>query len=214
MRQYAKRMHELSPELPPSFFRISKIGQLHLGIGSALDEKYLMRIEGATRAAEDDLILEAKEIRELEGIACIEDTAAEPERIRTGHNRISYTPQRFVGFLEMDSRSGTLKSKSFWVFAWDDDYEELSIKDSFQSLEDLKDVAYDVGVQLGLGHPAGIGDPDSREVLRALASQTKQLERDLQLVIQDLAGRTIEAWQEFCAEVSSVRVSENSQVGK
>ena len=214
MRQYARQMHELSPELPPSFFRISKVGELHLGIGSALDEKYLMRIEGATGAAEDDLILEAKEIRELEELACIEDAGAEPERILTGHNRISYTPYRFVGFLEMDSRPGTSQSKLFWVFAWDDDYEELSIKDSFQSLDDLKSIAYDVGVQLGLGHPRGIGYPDSRKLPRALASYTKQLEQDLQLVMDDLASRTIRAWQEFCAEVESDNVNENKQIGE
>jgi uncharacterized protein (DUF2252 family) len=51
--------------MPASFFRVKKAGRPTLGIGSALDEKYLLRIEGWSKEADDDQILEAKLVRPL-----------------------------------------------------------------------------------------------------------------------------------------------------
>ena len=52
-------------ELAPDYFKVKRIGALMLGVGSALDEKYLILFEGPSPAAEDDMIVEAKQIREL-----------------------------------------------------------------------------------------------------------------------------------------------------
>jgi uncharacterized protein (DUF2252 family) len=70
-KQYVGQMKVQHPDLPPYFFDIKKAGRLKMGIGSALDEKYLLRVEGATKAQEDDLNLEIKEARSLRGISCI-----------------------------------------------------------------------------------------------------------------------------------------------
>ena len=43
-------------DLPPHFFDIKKVGALTMGVGSALDEKYLIIFEGWTTADEDDLL--------------------------------------------------------------------------------------------------------------------------------------------------------------
>ena len=200
MQDYARQMLEQDPGITSSFFSVKKTGRLRLGIGSALDEKYLIRIEGATAAPEDDLILEAKEIRELDGIGCIEITSAEPERILKGQARIAYEPQRYAGYFVMQPLKSPSQTKTFWVFAWDDDYEELSINKSFESLEDLRSISYDVGVQLGLGHPKGMGEPDEVALRRTLSQVTGQLDDDLQRVIQELTHQTIVGWQQFCAE--------------
>jgi hypothetical protein len=199
MLEYREQMWTLEPDLPPSFFNIIKVGQLQLGIGSALDEKYLMRVEGPTKAPEDDLILEAKEIRELEDLDCVEGSVAEPSRILIGHSRISYAPYQFAGSFSMRPRSGASLDKSFWVFAWEDDYEELSVEDSFDSLADLQSVAFDVGVQFGLGHPRGMKFPN-QEVGHALARITSEMELDLHLAIEDLTSLTISSWRVFCEE--------------
>ena len=213
MQEYVRQMRKQHPEMTSSFFSIKNIGRLRLGIGSALDEKYLMRIEGATLAAGDDLILEAKEIRDLDPVECIEVTSAEPERILTGQARLAYQPLKYIGFFAMQPLGGLSRTKTFLVFAWDDDYEELSITASFQSLEDLGGISYDVGVQLGLGHPKGMQDPDEATLRRALSRVTKEWEDDLHRTIRELTLQTVMAWQQFCAEAESLRIDETPPTG-
>ena len=43
--------------LPAGFFEVKQIGAITMGVGSALDEKYLIIFEGETPAAADDLAL-------------------------------------------------------------------------------------------------------------------------------------------------------------
>jgi hypothetical protein len=50
-------------------FKVKRIGMLTMGIGSALDEKYLIPFEGPTAA--DDMVVEAKRIRDLQGNFCV-----------------------------------------------------------------------------------------------------------------------------------------------
>ena len=45
---YVEAMKNMDPALDPDYFRIVKVGGLRMGIGSALDKKYLMQIRGAT----------------------------------------------------------------------------------------------------------------------------------------------------------------------
>ena len=110
--------------LPESYFDIKKIGVLRIGIGSALSAKYLMRVEGATAAPEDDVMMEAKEVLQREGLACIQVTTG-PSRIFAGEQRLAYQPFRFPGVLHVGG-------KTFWVHAWTDHYVELDIQKSVQ----------------------------------------------------------------------------------
>ena len=63
-QNYVETMLQADPSFSRSYFKIKKMGAHHIGIGSALDEKYLLRIEGPTQQVEDDVVLEAKEIIE------------------------------------------------------------------------------------------------------------------------------------------------------
>ena len=56
---------------PRGFFEVKRVGALTMGVGSALDEKYLIIFEGYTAAAEDDIVVEAKQIRDLAGNPCV-----------------------------------------------------------------------------------------------------------------------------------------------
>jgi hypothetical protein len=175
--------------LPVSFFRVKRMGALHLGIGSAADEKYLFRVEGHSTAAADDVILELKEVRSLPSVDCIRSEPG-PTRILMSQARLAYQPFEYAGALSLEGRS-------FWFHAWPDNYAELDIHSSLESAGELREVAYDVGVQLGRGHPKGIAANESKAIrasLRAALPQSGLLE-----LTAGLAEATEAAWKQFCA---------------
>jgi hypothetical protein len=177
--------------LPESYFHIKKIGVLRLGIGSALSAKYLLRVEGPTPALEDDLMMEAKEVMNRDAFGCIQVTPG-PSRIFTGEQRLAYQPFRFPGVLHAGG-------KTFWVHAWTDHYAELDIQKSLQSPDELREVAFDVGVQLGRGHPKRVEEEDGTrlrlEILRTIPHGRIRKE------IVSLTEETLGAWNRFRAAV-------------
>jgi hypothetical protein len=186
MAQAVRTLAE-SSRLPESFFRKKRGGALRIGIGSALAEKYLVRIEGPTEAPEDDVILEVKEVQDPTGVDCVR-SAPGPARIFVGQARIAYEPFRFPGVFHAGN-------KTFWVHAWPDNYVELSIRKTLESPRDLEEIAYDVGVQLGRGHPGGLtGEPAAR--LRSTLLKTLPDAR-LEEAITDLTSETVAAWERF-----------------
>jgi hypothetical protein len=186
-RELTTRMLAQNAGLPPWFFRVKKMGTLRLGIGSALSAKYLVRIEGPTDADEDDLILEAKELVDRQSVGCLL-VAPGPSRIFTGDARIAYQPFRFPGTVHI----GT---KTLWIHAWPDNYVELDIQQSLRSPGELREIAYDVGVQLGRGHPRGQAEMDEG-MLRKRLLETLPEPRLRQAVI-DLTSETLRAWTRF-----------------
>ncbi len=199
-RQYLQQMRDENPHLPPDFFAIKAIGKFKLGIGSALSEKYLMRAEGPSEAPEDDLIIEAKGIRDLMGIDCVQRPRVEVGRIAIAQARLAFERPRYVGYVILHPNLGFERRKKFWVYAWDDNYTELSIPQSFETAQDLFDVARDVGAQLGRGHPKSIADPYESMLRRALLFEIDNLEADIMAAIRDLSRRTIAAWQQVRAQ--------------
>jgi hypothetical protein len=204
-------MAATSPELGDSYFAIKKVGALRMGIGSALDEKYLLRIEGPSPADTDDVIVEAKEVRNLEQIDCVYRRPNDPFPILVAQSRIAHQPNRFLGFMHFAPRMAESSplgreywdGKTFWFFAWQDNYQELSIDKSFDSPEELAEVVYDVGVQLGVGHPAGIASPHDRQLRLALLEATNLFGNDIRGEISGLTDQTIAAWERFRAEVGA-----------
>lgn len=166
---YRRQMERSHPELPASFFETKRVGRLKIGVGSALDEKYLVRVEGETAAAEDDVFLEIKEVRDLSGIRCLSPLQRRsPLRVIQGQERLSYTPYDLAGYVVLEPLSPTSLPTAFWVHEWADNYVEVQ-HDALPSQRDLIELAYDVGVQLGLGHPRSWLPEDakrSRERLR------------------------------------------------
>ena len=130
--------------LPVSFFRVKKAGALQLGIGSAADEKYLFLVDGETTADDDDVLLEFKAVRDLCSIPCIRFDPG-PTRIIVGQSHLAYEPYRYTGAVHA-------AGLDFWVHAWPLNYAELRIED-LRSPDELSEVVYDAGVQLGRGHP-------------------------------------------------------------
>ena len=211
-KQYTDQMKVQHPDLPSYFFDIKKAGRLKIGIGSALDEKYLLRVEGATKVDEDDVILEIKEVKDLRGISCILLRKAIPMRPIVMQARLAYEPYRYTGSIVIARSKGYEREKTFWVHEWYDNYHELSIRTSFQTPKDLHDIAADVGVQLGLGHPRNISDSESSGLRSTMVSTVERLQEQIEQAIADLTRQTVAAWHEFRREAISGKALDRQQV--
>ena len=139
-----------------------------MGVGSALDEKYLILFEGDTAAAEDDLVVEAKQIRDLAGNPCVR-TDVGASRVLDGQRLIAYEPFAYAAVVPHGG-------KFFWMHDWTDDYQEASIRSAIHSPRDLREIAYDAGVQMGRAHPKrpdGGEDKDRRRGGPAVARRDR-----------------------------------------
>jgi hypothetical protein len=176
-------------ELPAGFFEVKRIGAITMGVGSALDEKYLIIFEGHTAAPEDDLVVEAKQIRDLAGNPCVR-TDVGASRVLDGQRLIAYEPFSYAAVVPHGS-------KFFWMHDWTDDYQEASIGTAILSERDLREVAYDAGVQMGRAHPKrpdGGADDDRRQ---AAIESLNAIEGRVRVAIRDMAARTEAAWETF-----------------
>jgi len=87
--------------------------------------------------------------------------------------------------------------KYFWIHDWQDDYQEASIATVVRSKRDMKEIAYDAGIQLGRAHPKRHdGSPDETRQQRTLAAVEKH-EGRLVGAMRRLADETEAAWHDF-----------------
>ena len=183
----ALEMLTKNSQLPPSFFNLKKAGVLRIGIGSALAAKYLVRVEGPSPADDDDVILEVKEVQDLEGVACLRSLPG-PSRIMVGQARIAYQPFYLPGVLRYGGRT-------FWIHAWPLNYRELDIAKGPANAQELEEVVYDAGVQLGRGHP---NESLKSEADHLRGTLLKRLSEDrLQRMVAELTDETVAAWERF-----------------
>jgi hypothetical protein len=176
-------------EMGPGFFTVKRLGALQMGIGSALDEKYLVIFEGRTAAPEDDLVVEAKQIRDLPGNPCVrKDVGA--SRVLDGQRLIAYEPFAYAAVVPHGG-------KFFWMHDWTDDYQEASISTLIESARELREIAYDVGVQMGRAHPKRPDGSVDKERRKEAARSLRSIEARVRAAIREMAGRTEQAWEEF-----------------
>ncbi len=176
-------------ELPASFFAVKRVGALTMGVGSALDEKYLLLFEGFSPGPEDDLIVEAKQIRELTGNPCVR-TDVGASRVLDGERLIAYEPFGYAAVVPHGS-------KFFWMHDWTDDYQEASIRSVIQSPRDLREVAYDAGLQMGRAHPKAPDGSTPEKTRRAVLKSLDANEARVRLAIGEMAQRSEAAWGAF-----------------
>ena len=160
-----------------------------MGVGSALDEKYLIIFEGYTAAAEDDLVVEAKQIRDLVGNPCVR-TDVGASRVLDGQRLIAYEPFAYAAVVPHGD-------KFFWVHDWTDDYQEASIASAILSPRDLREVAYDAGVQMGRAHPKRPDGGPNKDRRQAALKSLDKIEARVRAAIREMAARTEAAWEAF-----------------
>jgi len=176
-------------ELPRDFFKVKKIGTLTMGIGSALDEKYLMLLEGQTPAPDDDLVVEAKQVRSLEGNPCLR-TDIGASRVLDGQRTIAYEPFAYAAVVPH-------AGKYFWMHDWTDEYVETSVAGEIRDGRDLREIAYDAGVQMGRAHCKRDDGTRDEQLRKKTLESLDRYEGRIRATMRRLADEVEAAWRAF-----------------
>lgn len=197
LQPYVEAMLAERPGLSREYFGWVKTGYLRMGIGSALDTKYLVRVRGETDDPMDDVVLECKQVRDLSGIDCVSSAKrSDAFRILLGQARIAYQPFHHLGYFRF-------RGHTFWVHSWVENYREVAIGESFRSYEELAEVVYDAGVQLGRGHVKHIATPFDRQLRREQLEVLDRHEPEIEQTCREFVEQTIAAWKTFCEGLDS-----------
>jgi len=184
------------PDLAPGYFAVVHAGWLHIGVGSAAARKVLVRVQGPTNDPDDDVLLEAKEVANLDGLGCLEgSTAPQAARVVDGtrqlgrlrHDILAIGPTLLIPAVA-DRAERWL---DWWVFSWEPSYREVHLGD-LRSVADLADIVYDSGVQLGAGKLVSIQKQALSSNLKLdarLRKETSRLVEELLTGWRELAGR-------------------------
>jgi len=148
-------------------------------------------VDGETTADDDDVLLEFKAVRDLRAIPCIRVDPG-PTRIIVAESNLAYQPYRYVGAVHA-------AGLDFWVHAWPLNYAELRIED-LRSPDELSEVVYDAGVQLGRGHPKRWPQSEAQRLRNQLVRGLPE-ERIREAAVE-LAAETVKAWERFRAVTS------------
>jgi hypothetical protein len=185
-------------ELPAGFFEVKQIGALSMGVGSALDLKYLIIFEGYSAAPDDDLVVEAKQIRDLTGNPCLR-TDVGASRILNGQRLIAYEPFSYAAVVPH-------RDKFFWMHDWTDDYREASIDTVILSPRDLRELAYVVGLQMGRAHPKRPDGGTDKRRRRAALESLDAIEARVRIAVREMAQETEAAWRTFKQKATARQV--------
>lgn len=201
-KRYIEMIREQSPKLTRAFFETKRYGRLRGGVGSALDERFLIRVEGPTPAQDDDVVLEAKELRDLSSVPCVQ---ASPlgGRFRTivGHARLGGYDDPFLAVIPRGPEE-TADDPPFWVKSWQPDYRELDAAQDLTSADELDQLAYQAGLQLGRGHIRQIVTPFDDQLRRAVRDMLRDYGPRIRATIDSMTERTLASWQHFRDEAA------------
>jgi len=153
----------------------------------------LIRVHGPTADPNDDQLLEAKEVANLEGVDCVEGPTAEPAvRVIEGarqlgrlkHDILAVGPTMLIP-TAADRAEHWL---SWWVKSWDPSYREVSLTD-LRSVDDLAEIAFDSGVQLGAGKVIAVRE----QALSSVAQLEVRLKKETAALVEELLA----GWREL-----------------
>lgn len=192
MEAFEHFVRQERPELATGYFAVIRAGWLRVGVGSAAARKVLFRVQGPTTALEDDVLIEAKEVVNLDGVGCLEDSATRrAARVIDGtrqlgrlkHDILAVRPSLLTP--AADRMDNWL---DWWVLSWEPSYREVHLSD-LRSVKDLADIAFDSGVQLGAGKLMSVRE-------QALSSVTKlesRFRKQTSVIVEELLA----GWREL-----------------
>jgi len=181
------------PDLAARYFTVVRAGWLRTGVGSAAIRKVLIRVQGPSEDPEDDVLIEAKEVANLDGLPCLEDSMM-PQAIRViagarqlgrfQHDILAVGPTLLV-----PAAAGNAEHwLELWVSSWEPSYRELHLSD-LQSSNDLGDVAFDSGVQLGAGKVLAVRP----KTLSSVQELEVRLRKETSTIVEELLA----GWREL-----------------
>ena len=194
--RYRRMMEVEHPELPAHFFELRSYGRLRGGVGSRLDPKFLARVEGWTEAPNDDVVLEAKEVRELSMVPCVQSgTGRGGFRVLVAHARLTANPSPFLGIVPR-APSEAHDDPPFWVQEWSHNYRELELG-ALRDGGELRELARDVGVQLGRGHVRLIAAPFDSQLRFAQLEWLREREGWLREEVRRMTALVARSWRAY-----------------
>ncbi len=194
-RGFEEQMLQIHPTRQASYFDIVSVGLLRLGIGSAVEPKYLLRVTGPSESPADDVILEAKKYMPLEGIDCVTNPQAGGMlHVLIAWVQIGRRVPDDIGWVPQ-SNDGD-RPTHFWVQSWDPGYVELDI-DDFRDQHELEEVATDVGHQLGSSVMRATPELLKRQYQYAHLRGLELVEDRVRGLSAVLADEVLEAWKRY-----------------
>jgi hypothetical protein len=201
MAVFAELVQRERRDLPDGYFGVLHAGWLHMGIGSAAIRKVLIRVRGPSDDPADDELLEAKELRSLDGLGCLEIPKSRPTfRVIVGsqqlgrlrHNILAAGPEQEIS----DAAVQQDHLHNWWIRSWDPSYREI-VLDDLRSADDLSALVYDSGVQLGSGSVHGANSPENAtlrtESVAAISALEPRLRRETERLVEDM----LRGWREL-----------------
>ena len=200
MTVFARVVEEERPDLTPEYFQVIQAGWLRMGIGSAVTIKILIRVRGPSDDPEDDEVLEAKILRSLEGLSCLDVPTIRPSfRVIVGSKQVGRMTHKILAAgpeVELTEMAiGGQHLRDWWIRSWEPSYREITV-DDLRSVDDLSDIVYDSGVQLSAGSIQRGAAPEAQlrtESLRAIAA----LEPRLRTASDMLVNEMMRGWQDL-----------------
>jgi hypothetical protein len=195
------------PDLPPGYLTVARAGWLRMGVGSAVNAKILIRVRGRSADPLDDELVEAKELRYFEGLPCLEASPMVQPALRViagvtqvgrhKHSILATGPELVIPEVGVQGR----QLRDWWIRSWDWSYRELRVED-LRSVEELTEVVYDAGVQLGGGGLREITGAQADADRQRERASLDRLERRIRYETSRLVDELLLGWQELRVRVS------------
>jgi Uncharacterized protein conserved in bacteria (DUF2252) len=201
MSLFAGIVQQQRPDLPDAYFRITRAGWLRMGIGSATARKVLIRVDGPSLDPEDDVLLEAKAIRALADVRCLETSRSRPTfRVITGNRQLGRLKHDIlvagpeVPIAGLNAEGSNLSD--WWIRSWEPSYREIGL-DDFGSVEELATIVYDSGAQLAAGSVHLPGEAVDAALQRQSLASLGRFEGRLRREAVNIVEQMLRAWDQM-----------------
>ena len=195
MQVFERFMRRERQDLAPGYFTVARSGWIRMGVGSAATRKVLIRVQGPTTDPEDDELLEAKEIVNLDGVGCLEGPAS-PRAVRVidgarqlgrlRHGILTAGPTLLIPAAANRAEHWL----EWWIRSWEPSYRELLLSD-LRSVQDLSAIVYDAGVQLGAGEAKDAAV--QKQALSSLVRLEDRMRKEASSIVDELLA----GWREL-----------------
>ena len=180
----------------PGYFTVVRAGALRLGVGSAAARKVLVRVQGPTTDPDDDVLLEAKQIVNLEGLSCLEQsTSDQAVRVIDGTRQLSRFKHDILAVERAPLTAAVDGAVERWLdwagVSWEPSYQEVQLRD-LRSVDDLAEIVYDSAVQLGANKLVAVRP----QALSAAVRLEARLRQETRRIVEELLA----GWRELAAQ--------------